>query len=271
MSKREKSSDKKGAEPGPALYIIATPIGNLEDITLRALRILGTVDVIAAEDTRRAGILLSHYNVKTPVTSFFSAHQSRQAPAIIERIKQGASVALITEAGTPGLSDPGHYLVSRALEEGVKVIPIPGPAAALAALMASGMDSYAFTFYGFIPPKGGKRRRALDIIASLPHPVILYESPHRIKRTLNDLLDKLGPRRIFIAREITKIYEEFLNMSIPEAIEHYDRIEPRGEFTLIVMSDPKGTRRDATLPEEASESTDALGDERLEEEDDDEN
>lgn len=223
-------------ESSGALYVVATPVGNLADITYRAVRILNEVHVIAAEDTRRARILTSHYGIKTPLTSFFSAQQRRQAPALVGRMLRGESVALITESGTPGLSDPGHYLAAKAIEAGIRVIPIPGPSAALAAFMASGLDSYVFTFYGFMPPKGGKRRRALDAIAALPHPVIIYESPHRIRSTLEDLLERLGPRRILIAREITKIYEEFLNTTVDKAIAHFSEVEPRGEFTLIIMA-----------------------------------
>lgn len=239
MSKEKKyrPAERDSHEPEGAgtLYVTATPIGNLEDITLRAVRILGEVDVIAAEDTRRTKILLARYDIKTPLTGFFSARQSRQAPALIERLKSGQSVALVTEAGTPGLSDPGHYLVAKAVEAGIRVLPVPGPSAAMAAMMASGMDSYAFTFFGFIPPKGGKRRRAIETIAALNHPVILYESPHRIARTLADLMEKLGPRKIFIAREMTKMHEEFIHTTLPEAIEHFGKTEPRGEFTIILM------------------------------------
>ena len=233
MSKEEKTPTNPA---GGALYVVATPIGNLEDITYRAVRILKGVDVIAAEDSRRAKILLSRFDIHTPLTGFFSSRQKQQAFALVNCLKSGQSIALITESGTPGLSDPGHYLAAKAKEAGIPVIPVPGPSAALAALMASGLDSYSFTFYGFIPPKGGKRRRTIDAIAALPHPVILYESPHRLIRTLQDILHRLGPRRIIIAREITKIHEEFLFLSLPEAITHFSEIAPRGEFTLILMT-----------------------------------
>ena len=216
------------------MFIVATPIGNLEDITLRAIRVLKEADIVAAEDTRRARILLSHYGVGSPLTSFFSAAQARKAPALIEKLLDGQNVALITEAGTPGISDPGHYLVSLARREGVKIVPIPGPAALTAAISASGMRSYAFTFYGFLPHKGGKRNRALKSLALLEHPFVLYESPHRLRRTLADLLRVLGNRKLFIAREMTKIFEEFIETTVQEAIGTFESKEPRGEFTLIV-------------------------------------
>jgi len=235
MSKEENISNPDLSGQG-TLYVVATPVGNLEDITYRAARILNEVQLIAAEDTRRAKILLARYGIKTHLTSFFSAAQKRQAPALVAHMLDGESLALITESGTPGLSDPGHYLVAKAVEAGIRVVPIPGPSAALAALMVSGLDSYAFTFYGFIPPKGGKRNRALNAIAALPHPVILYESPHRIRRTLEDLLARLGPRRVFIAREMTKLHEEFICTTLDKAIAHFSEIEPRGEFTLIIMN-----------------------------------
>ena len=229
MSKRKAGDYEKGI-----LFVVATPIGNLEDISLRAIRVLKEADIIAAEDTRRARILLTHYGISTPLTSFFSAGQARKAPVLIEKLLDGQNVALITEAGTPGISDPGHYLVSLARTAGVKIVPIPGPAAVTAAVSASGMKSYAFTFYGFLPHKGGKRNRALKSLAQLEQPFVLYESPHRLKRTLADLLVVLGNRKLFIAREMTKIFEEFIETTIEEAAGIYESKEPRGEFTLIV-------------------------------------
>lgn len=217
------------------LYVVATPIGNLEDITLRALRILKEVDLIAVEDSRRAKILLNHYQITTPLTSFYSAKQKTQALHLTEKLLNGTSIALITEAGSPGISDPGHYLVSKAQEAGIKVIPIPGASALVSAIMASGMNSYAFTFYGFLPPKGGKRRKALNSIAFSPHPVVLYESPYRIKKTLKELHETLGERKVFIGREMTKLYEEYLNLSLSDAIRHFEENKPRGEFTIILM------------------------------------
>jgi len=234
MSKQKAEAEKTGV-----LFVVATPIGNLEDITLRALRVLKEVDLIAAEDTRRARILLSHFDISTPTTSFFSARQVKKTPVLIKKLLDGQSVALITEAGAPGISDPGHYLVAKARKEGIRIIPIPGPAAVTAAVSASGMDSYAFTFFGFLPPKGGKRKKAIKSLAPLEHPFVLYESPHRIKRTLKDLNEALGNRKLFIAREMTKIYEEFIDTTIEEAIEMYESTRPRGEFTLIVDKKPE--------------------------------
>jgi len=230
MSKQKGGKDEKTG----TLFIVATPIGNLDDITLRALRVLKEVDVIASEDTRRAKILLGHFGISTPTTSFFSARQTRKAPVLVKKLLGGTDMALITEAGTPGISDPGHYLVALARKEGVRVVPIPGPTAVTAAVSASGMDSYAFTFYGFLPPKGSKRKRAIKSLAQLEHPFVLYESPHRLKRTLKDLLENLGNRKLFVAREMTKVYEELTETTISEATEMYESLNPRGEFTLIV-------------------------------------
>jgi len=232
-------SKRKKPESGPGtLYVVATPIGNLEDITYRAARVLSEVDLVAAEDTRKARILFSRYGISTPVTSFYSAAQSRKAPAIVGRLLEGEDVALISEAGTPGISDPGHYLVSMARAEGIGVVPVPGPSALAAAVSASGMNSYAFTFYGFLPPKGGKRKRAIESLAGLGHPFILYESPHRIARTLRDLAEKTGNRKVTICREMTKLHEEFLVTTLAEAAENYGSEKPRGEITLIVDGKP---------------------------------
>lgn len=229
MSKRKESKSGPGV-----LYVVATPIGNLEDITYRAVRVLGEVDLVAAEDTRKAKILLSRHGISVPVTSFHSAGQSRKAPAIVSRLLEGENVALISEAGTPGISDPGHYLVSMARAEGIEVVPIPGPSAFTAAVSASGMNSYAFTFYGFLPPKGGKRKRAMESLAGLNHPFVLYESPHRIAKTLKDLAERMGNRKVIICREMTKLHEEFIETTLGEAAEMYESEKPRGEFTLIV-------------------------------------
>lgn len=222
------------------LFIVATPIGNLEDVTVRALRILKEVDLIAAEDTRSSKILLSHYDIKTPLTSFFSAKQSAKAPALIEKLLNGKNVALITEAGTPGISDPGNYLVSAARANGIEIFPIPGPAAITAAVSVSGMHSHTFTFLGFLAPKGSKRNKALRLMAELKNPIVIYESPHRIKRTLRDLLSVLGNRKIFIAREMTKIYEEYFETDLQEAALLYEKTKPRGEFTIIVYENIEG-------------------------------
>ncbi len=233
MSKRKKSKSGPGV-----LYVVATPIGNLEDITYRAVRVLSEVDLVAAEDTRKAKTLLSRYGIGTPLTSFYSAKQSRKARVIAGRLLEGEDVALISEAGTPGISDPGHYLVSMARAEGIEVVPIPGPSAFAAAISSSGMSSYAFTFYGFLPPKGGKRNKAMKTLAELNHPFVLYESPHRIVRTLKNLLENMGNRKVIICREMTKLYEEFIETDLEQAAELYETEKTRGEFTLIVEGKP---------------------------------
>jgi len=229
MSKEKKNKNEKGT-----LFIVATPIGNLEDITLRAIRVLSEVDIIAAEDTRRAKILLSKYDINTPTTSFFSAHQKRKAPLLINRLLSGDNVALITEAGTPGVSDPGSYLASIARENDIEVIPLPGPSALAAAISVAGLNKAVFTFFGFLAPKGSKRNKALNKIAQLDHPAVLYESPHRLSRTLKDIFDRAGDRKLIVAREMTKIHEEIYKTTIEEAIEKYEKVAPRGEFTLII-------------------------------------
>lgn len=174
------------------LYLVSTPIGNLEDITLRALRVLKEVDVIAAEDTRRTKVLLKHYGVETPTLSFFEGNEQRRIPELLERVKRGERVAVLCDAGTPTISDPGYRLVRAAREEGIRVVPIPGPTAAIAALSASGLPTDSFSFFGFLPPKGSKRKRRLEEIARCKGTVILYESPRRLWRTLDDLLNYCG-------------------------------------------------------------------------------
>lgn len=214
------------------LYIIATPIGNMEDITLRALRILGEVDVVAAEDTRVTGKLLSRHGISKPMISLNQHNEASRARLIIERIQAGESVALCSDAGTPALSDPGARLVGECRQAGVECVPIPGASALAAAISVAGLDSPRFAFDGFLPSAGAERRRLLEQLEGERRNIVLYEAPHRLGKTLADLLARLGDRRLTIARELTKLHEEVLTCRISEAMEKF--AQPRGEFVLII-------------------------------------
>lgn len=216
------------------LYVVATPLGNLEDITLRALRILrDEVSLIAAEDTRHSRKLLSHYQISTPLISYFEANEPIRIPLLLEKLQQGVSIALISDAGTPGISDPGYRLVKAAREQHIAVIPIPGPTALIAALSVSGLPTDRFVFEGFLPTRGGKRKRRLEALREEERTIILYESPYRILSLL-ETLQSWGDRRVVIAREMTKVFEEFLFGSIPEVLATLQQRKIQGEFTVIV-------------------------------------
>jgi 16S rRNA (cytidine1402-2'-O)-methyltransferase len=216
------------------LYLVATPIGNLEDITLRALRILREADLIACEDTRQTQKLLQHYEIRKELVSYHAHNELTRSPELVIEMEQGAKVALVSDAGTPGISDPGHHLVTLCLRHHIPVIPIPGPSALIAALAASGLPTEEFLFVGFLPPRTGARRKALDALKKESSTLILYEAPHRIVETLSDALDVLGPRPAVIARELTKIHEEFLRGSLAELLESANKRAPRGEITLLI-------------------------------------
>jgi len=219
------------------LYVVATPIGNLKDITLRAVDILRSVDLIAAEDTRHSAHLLKHYAITTKCLAYHEHNEQSAATKLLQRLEEGESIALISDAGTPGISDPGTILVSKARAAGYRVEPIPGPNAAIAALSAAGAAIPHFLFYGFLPPKGEARRRALGTLSTLPYWLVFYESPHRIKPCLADLATVLGGQRpIAIARELTKTFEDFHTTSLDEAIIwiEADSHRQKGEFVLLV-------------------------------------
>jgi len=217
-----------------ALYIVSTPIGNLEDITLRAINTLKNVDFIAAEDTRHSIILLNKYEIRKPLLSFHSHSGMMKIEKIIEGLKEGKSCALITDAGTPGISDPAYSLVKAAIEQNIQVIPIPGPAAFLTAIVATGLPMNEFVYLGFLPLKKG-RQTLLISLKEEEKTVVFYESPHRIKKTLSQLKEFLGgERRIVIGRELTKIHEEFFRGTIEEAVLHFGNKEPKGEFTVVL-------------------------------------
>jgi 16S rRNA (cytidine1402-2'-O)-methyltransferase len=217
------------------LYIVSTPIGNLEDITLRAIRILKEVDYITAEDTRHSKILLNKYEISTPLLSYHSYSSQTKLEKIIGLLKQGKSVALISDAGTPGISDPAYALIKHAIQEGIEIIPIPGPSSLLAALVMSGLPMNRFLYLGFLPLKKG-RQKLLKSLAQEARTIVLFESPHRLLKTLNQLHEHLGNRQIAICREITKIYEQALRVTVSEAITHFTKTKPKGEFVLVIGS-----------------------------------
>jgi 16S rRNA (cytidine1402-2'-O)-methyltransferase len=216
------------------LYIVATPIGNLEDMTYRAVRILGEVDLIAAEDTRHSLKLLNHFGISKPLTSYFDHNQQFKGERILNALRQGRSVALISDAGTPCISDPGYQLVRDAVAEGISVVPLPGACAAITALSASGMPTDTFTFAGFPPSRQGKRRTFLAAMSSLPGTLVLYEAPHRLLDTLGDIREALGERRVIVARELTKVFEECIRGSVSEVIATVSQSIVRGEVVLLI-------------------------------------
>ncbi len=227
------------------LYIVATPIGNLEDITLRALRILKEVDLIAAEDTRHTRHLLSHYGITTPITSYHDHNERTKAQALVERLGRGERVALVSDAGTPAISDPGYRLVVAAVAAGIPVTPIPGPSAVAAVLSASGLPSDRFVFEGFLPGAKQERRKRLLALRDEPRTLVFYEAPHRLTECLRDILGTLGAREMVLAREVTKLYEEFRRGSVNELLAGLDVDALRGEITLLV----KGFSGDVTITE----------------------
>ena len=215
----------------PTLYVVATPIGNLEDISLRALRTLREVKLIAAEDTRKTKRLLSKYDIKTPTTSYHEHNRWAKLNYILGCL-EGGDVALVSEAGTPGMSDPGYELIVAANQRGIPVVPIPGPSVVITALIVSGLATNRFSYLGFLPRKAGSRRNLLESIANEPGTIVVLESPYRLLATLKEMLLVLGDRKIAVCRELTKIHEEVFRGRISQAIEHFT--EPRGEFTLVI-------------------------------------
>ena len=217
------------------LYIVCTPIGNLEDMTVRAVRILQTVDLIAAEDTRHTGKLLHHFQIKTPQISYHEHNLTTRTSELLSKLQQGCSIALVSDAGMPGISDPGYELVKACADEAITVVPIPGASAVITALSASGLPSDRFIFEGFLPAKSQARRTQLESLRAESRTIVFYESPHRLRATLQDLADILGSdRAITLARELTKLHEEFWRGTVNEAIALYLKREPQGEYTIVV-------------------------------------
>lgn len=218
------------------LYLVGTPIGNLEDMTFRAVRILQSVDVIAAEDTRHTGKLLQHFQIQTPQVSYYEHNQKSRIPDMVRRLQSGQAIALVTDAGMPGISDPGYELVKICTEAGIPVVPIPGPSAVISALVASGLPSDRFVFEGFLPNNSSARRRErLEELKAETRTLIFYEAPHRLRKTLDDMVTAFGGDRwVVLARELTKLHEELWRGTLEDAIAHYKTREPAGEFTLVV-------------------------------------
>ena len=228
------------------LFLVGTPIGNLEDITLRAIRTLKDADLVACEDTRHSQTLLDHYQIRTPTISYHEHNELTRAPELVMRLEQGEHIALISDAGTPGISDPGHRLIALCIRNGIEVVPVPGASAFLAALVASGLPAMPFRFGGFLPSKKGQRRKELESLKDAAKTLVFYEAPHRILDTLEDIAEILGDRLIVVAREITKLHEEFLRGRCNEVLEELRlRDKVKGELTLII---------DRAHPEDAVEA-----------------
>lgn len=226
------------------LYICGTPIGNLEDITLRALRILKKVKLIAAEDTRRTKKLLNHYHIDTKATSYHEYNKFKKAPYLVEILKNGQDIALVSDAGMPGISDPGYVLIDLALKSNIKIIPIPGVSALITALVVSGLPIDKFVFEGFLPRKIKERKRYFRSIENEERTVIFYETPHRLKRALKDMLEVWGDRKIVIARELTKIFEEIIRGKLSQVLTEISTKEIKGEITLVVQGGIKKKEKD---------------------------
>jgi 16S rRNA (cytidine1402-2'-O)-methyltransferase len=243
------ASQRPSQATGPALYLVATPIGNLEDITFRAVRVLKEVDRIACEDTRQTQKLLNHYGITTRTISYHEHNEMTRSAELVKDMQEGASVALVTDAGMPGISDPGYRLISLAIRHHLPVVPIPGASAFLAALVASGLPTDSFRFSGFLPAKRGERRAALEAIRTSPRTQVFYEAPHRIVEALADVVEVLGPdRHVVIAREVTKLHEEFLRGRAGEVVVTLKaRDGVKGEITLLIGK-AEGSDTQATAP-----------------------
>lgn len=217
-----------------SLYIVSTPIGNLADITLRAIEILKSVDLIAAEDTRHTKILTSRYNIKTPLTSFYEYNKITKGKYIIDQLKQGKNIGLVSDAGTPGISDPGYSIIRDAIDNDIDIVPIPGPTALITALVVSGKPTHRFSFEGFLPVKRGPRIKRLKELAESERTKVFYESPHRLLKTLQDMLEVFGDKEIVCTRELTKKFEEVKRLSISELLSHFTKQKPKGEFIIVI-------------------------------------
>jgi 16S rRNA (cytidine1402-2'-O)-methyltransferase len=233
MSHKHNQNGAENSGTG-TLYVVSTPLGNLEDITLRALRVLKEADLICAEDTRTTRILLNHYNIQTALTSYFEHNEQRKTPLLIEELKSGKSIAIVSEAGTPAISDPGYRLITQALQQAITVIPVPGPSAAITALSVSGLAVHRFAFEGFLPIKTGKRKNFLKKIADEERTLIVYESPHRITGALADLIEILGDRNAVLCRELTKLHEEKIYGRLSFILKSLEKRPIKGEITLVI-------------------------------------
>ena len=240
-----KEEARPAVEKG-TLYLCATPIGNLGDMTERCVEVLKSVDVIAAEDTRNSIKLLNHFEIHTPMTAYHEFNRFDKADVLVEQLKNGASVACITDAGTPGISDPGEVLVQKCIDAGIPVTSVPGACAAVSALILSGLSTRRFRFEGFLPAEKKERKEALSDLAPETCTLILYEAPHRLKRTLSDLLEALGDRRLAIVKELTKRHERVFRTTLQEAVSFYEKEEPRGEYVLVIEGrSPEAAKEEA--------------------------
>jgi 16S rRNA (cytidine1402-2'-O)-methyltransferase len=228
-----------------SLFIVATPIGNLEDVTYRAIRILAEVDLIAAEDTRKTKILLTKYNINTPLTSYHKFNIRSKTPHLVELLQAGKKIALVSDAGMPGISDPGFELIRASVDQSIRVEPIPGASAAITALAASGLPTDRFLFEGFLPKKPGKKRKVLKGLKEDPRTIIIYESPYRLVKTLNDLYEILGDRDIAVCRELTKKFEEIVRGKVGDVLAKFQNQKVRGEIVLVISGQATQRERDS--------------------------
>jgi 16S rRNA (cytidine1402-2'-O)-methyltransferase len=254
-------ADHQGAMSKGTLYIVSTPIGNLEDITLRALRILKEVDVIAAEDTRHSLKLLSHYGISKPLISYWGEKEKVKAEETVRRLNAGQSIALISDAGTPGISDPGGVLIRRAIEEGIDVVPVPGPSAIIAGLSLSGFATTGFIFLGFLPPRRAQREKMLRELSLEKRTLVFYEAPHRVHETLSDMLDVFAERKAVVVKEMTKLHEQALRGTIREVLALMENMKTVGEYVIVVEGRPedRALSRDDALAEIRSLMKKGLG------------
>lgn len=221
-----------------SIYIVSTPIGNLADISLRAIDILKTVDLIACEDTRQTSKILNHYKIKNKMTPYHDHNKEYKTSSLIDLIKKGNSIALVSDAGTPGISDPGFYLIREAIKNNINISPIPGPSALTAAILASGMEIDRFLFEGYLPRKKGRLKR-LKELAAYKVTIVIFEGPHRVLKTLRDLRDTLGDRKAAIGRELTKVHEEFIRGNLSDLIANFSERKPKGEFVILIEGNKK--------------------------------
>ncbi|MBO7402793.1 MAG: 16S rRNA (cytidine(1402)-2'-O)-methyltransferase [Lachnospiraceae bacterium] len=216
------------------LYLVATPIGNLEDMTFRAIRVLKEADIIAAEDTRNSMKLLNHFEIQTPITSYHEFNKIEKGPKLVQSLLEGKNIALITDAGTPGISDPGEHLVMLCAEEGITVTPVPGACACVNALIVSGLKTGRFAFEAFLPFEKKERNERLEALKNETRTIVVYEAPHRLKRTLSELFEALGDRKISVVKEITKKHETVLRTTLSQAVSYFEENEPKGEYALVI-------------------------------------
>jgi 16S rRNA (cytidine1402-2'-O)-methyltransferase len=252
----------------PGLYLVGTPIGNLEDITLRAVRVLKEADLIACEDTRQTQKLLNHYGIVTKTTSYHEHNEITRAAELAKKLEEGARIALVTDAGVPGISDPGYRLISLAIRHNIPVVPIPGASAFLSALVASGLPTDSFRFSGFLPAKRGQRRQALESVKDSPRTQVFYEAPHRVKEALEDVVEILGTdRQVVVARELTKLHEEFLRGGAAEVLESLNaRGDIKGEITLLIgKAEAGGRTSEVVRPAVAQRMQEVMAAENLDE------